>query len=1037
MLPLLLMVAIAVHRSHGATPDQGSSHAAQGQVITYTLNQPGFVSAAVYDGQGRMVRPLLYGEKQDGGSHTLPWDGLDRYGQPQPQGAYEWRVLRTPGFKREFLVNLGTQISWAPFDYWPGNHFGPSALLVDELGDVYVGSVSSEGPPHVIKMTQDGARLLWTTGTYGFHDGLRSMARVGEVLYVLSSNGALDILRADKGGKFHGHPKLARFANAPFANLLHEGDDPKNGGAMSLAAGKDFLVATDLAHDEVRLLWPQDDAFVKTESVAVSKPVAAAMATDGRVFVVSANRIVCITPGSHATKPVVDDPELKTPGRLTYDPAGNDLIVVNGNHLRRYSAADGKLIAIYGRPDGRTYGIFNPLDFDTLLDVAADGRGGFFTAEANPRRVAHFKGREKHELVQQWIGGMAWGWQALLDPENPAVAYMGLDARHLGRGEIDYAKKTWTLTHLYDLPEWFSWGANGGDQRIVGNNFIFPGLGANGWQVRHANGSTYLVHTKLGVAVVRVDEKENRLVPVARIASLHPTTDRRKPPAWWISALKGIGIDADSTEGAGTDRPKAFEEAGGYKHFAYSWSDTNRNGRVDIDEIHLGSVGNRYTDMAVDEAWNIYFPTSGGSRNQAPASAWSVVPNEGKDKLFPEWNWDHEQPGKGLVAEQESRYLRPGFTSFWVGREGDVTATVQGGVDWTAPDLAPISWPNNATSASRLMRWDRDGRQLFSAGVHTQRKDGPPGGFSSIRSILGQARGNIVVRDACAPATVWTPDGLYAGTFYSPRPGRPKEDEDGQPVPNQFDDAQDGQVIETPKREVLWGCNDVQNTLVYRVHGWDGWEQQSGKVVLGSEAPSARRKGKGLAAEFFANPNLSGEPALRREEQVVWFGPMWGSFREVKARSGFFQNGEVPDGLDPNAFSARWSGFIEPPVSEEFRFVVFAYGAEARDKKGALGSRVRLWVDGKPVVNSWDDVEPGKVEGYHRTRTFVGDAILLHAGKRVPVRLEYSAVGGDEAHIHLYWESRSFEMRHIPQEYLYGPIQADKAPASAKKAEGQ
>jgi len=119
-------------------------------------------------------------------------------------------------------------------------------------------------------------------------------------------------------------------------------------------------------------------------------------------------------------------------------------------------------------------------------------------------------------------------------------------------------------------------------------------------------------------------------------------------------------------------------------------------------------------------------------------------------------------------------------------------------------------------------------------------------------------------------------------------------------------------------------------------------------------------------------------------------------------------------------------------VSEEFRFVVFAYGAEARDKKGALGSRVRLWVDGKPVVNSWDDVDPGKVEGYHRTRTFLGDPILLQAGKRVPIRLEYSAAGGDEAHLHLYWESRSFEMRHIPQDHLYGPFQTGTAPAPGK-----
>jgi hypothetical protein len=246
-------------------------------------------------------------------------------------------------------------------------------------------------------------------------------------------------------------------------------------------------------------------------------------------------------------------------------------------------------------------------------------------------------------------------------------------------------------------------------------------------------------------------------------------------------------------------------------------------------------------------------------------------------------------------------------------------------------------------------------------------------------------------------------------------------DEDGQPVPNQFDDAQDGQVIETPKGEIMWACNDVQNTLVYRIHGWDGWERHTGKVKLESAASSAKREGRGLKAEFFGNPQLSGEPLLRRVDSSLRFGPMWGPFRQIPATKGFFEKEEAQHGFDPNSFSARWTGFVEPPVSEEFRFIVFAYGAEARNKQGALGSRVRLWVDDKPVVSSWDEVKPGKVEGYHRTRSFQSDPIPLQAGKRVPIRLEYSASGGGEAHLHLYWESRSFEMRHVPTELLYGP----------------
>ena len=379
--------------------------------VSYSLQKPGFVSAALYNAEGQMVRPLIYGEKQEAGEHRLSWDGLDRYGQPQPPGVYEWRMLRTPGFTREFLLDVGTQVTWAPHDYWPGNHDGPSAVMVDEQGDLYVGSVSSEGPPCVIKLTQDGSRLFWSTGTWGFTDGLQSMARIGEVLYLLRS-GNLEILRADIGGKFYGHPTLRRFPDKgePFADLRREDDKAKKqAGPMHLAGGKDFLVVCCTDYDEVRLLWPKDDAFAKTESLNVPKPVASTVAPDGRVFVVCPGKIVALDIANKTTKTVVSDPELKAPGQLAYDPASDDLIVANGNHLRRYHVPDGKRVAIYGRADNAVkYGVYNPLEFGPIRSVAADGKGGFFTVEHSPRRVAHFRGREKHELIQQWIGGMAW-----------------------------------------------------------------------------------------------------------------------------------------------------------------------------------------------------------------------------------------------------------------------------------------------------------------------------------------------------------------------------------------------------------------------------------------------------------------------------------------------------------------------------------------------------------------------------------------------------------------------------------------------------
>jgi hypothetical protein len=45
--------------------------------------------------------------------------------------------------------------------------------------------------------------------------------------------------------------------------------------------------------------------------------------------------------------------------------------------------------------------------------------------------------------------------------------------------------------------------------------------------------------------------------------------------------------------------------------------------------------------------------------------------------------------------------------------------------------------------------------------------------------------------------------------------------------------------------------------------------------------------------------------------------------------------------------------------------------------------------------------------------------VALSAGQLVPIRLEYDAAGGDQAHLHLFFGSDSIDLRHIPQALLY------------------
>jgi len=300
-------------------------------------------------------------------------------------------------------------------------------------------------------------------------------------------------------------------------------------------------------------------------------------------------------------------------------------------------------------------------------------------------------------------------------------------------------------------------------------------------------------------------------------------------------------------------------------------------------------------------------------------------------------------------------------------------------------------------------------------GLHTDSKNGPPGQFADIRGILGEVRDCLVVLDACNPAMVWTRDGLYAGSFLD----GPAD----HPLPNALfhgfmgDDNHWGQVLETPAGMVIWGAMGFESTVFYRIEGWDHWERHSGAFIIKEASRAARAGGTGLRAKFYANTNLAGNPVLKRQDPDIWFGPLWGDHLELTAKQGWFKSGERQT-LDPGSCSARWTGFIEAPVSEEFVFVVYAYG-QRPGNQALMGSKVRLWVDGKKIIDEWDQVKFQKVDGWWRTRDCHGTKVALQAGKLVPIKLEYAGTGGKEANLHLYWQSPSWDLRHVPQKYLY------------------
>lgn len=132
----------------------------------------------------------------------------------------------------------------------------------------------------------------------------------------------------------------------------------------------------------------------------------------------------------------------------------------------------------------------------------------------------------------------------------------------------------------------------------------------------------------------------------------------------------------------------------------------------------------------------------------------------------------------------------------------------------------------------------------------------------------------------------------------------------------------------------------------------------------------------GLLGQYFKNLTLTGPPALKRVDAQVNFD--WP---------------ETPgDGLPADQFSVRWSGTVQSPATGRFTFTT-----ESDDG-------VRLWVDGKLLIDNWTDHAPSEDKS---------PEIMMEDGKRYDIVMEMYENGGGAA-AKLMWSGPSTLKQPIP-----------------------
>jgi hypothetical protein len=133
----------------------------------------------------------------------------------------------------------------------------------------------------------------------------------------------------------------------------------------------------------------------------------------------------------------------------------------------------------------------------------------------------------------------------------------------------------------------------------------------------------------------------------------------------------------------------------------------------------------------------------------------------------------------------------------------------------------------------------------------------------------------------------------------------------------------------------------------------------------------------GLNATYFNDINFLGSSETRIDDTVDF---TWKDKGPI-------------DKIDLGSFSARWSGLILAPTSESYSFYVNATDG------------VRLWVNGRQVINQWKDNPLTEYEAN----------VSLAQGKFYTIKLEYFDLK-DESSIKLSWKTPTIPKQVIPNE---------------------
>ncbi len=189
--------------------------------------------------------------------------------------------------------------------------------------------------------------------------------------------------------------------------------------------------------------------------------------------------------------------------------------------------------------------------------------------------------------------------------------------------------------------------------------------------------------------------------------------------------------------------------------------------------------------------------------------------------------------------------------------------------------------------------------------------------------------------------------------------------------------------VPTTNSSAYTGPFALTNSAGVRARAFKAGAVDSGVALATFLSDTSFGNGTGMKGGYYANQlkTFMFPPTLVRTDATVDFD--WGL-------------GSPDPSISTDQFTVRWTGAVQPQLSEDYTFYATA------------DDGVRLWVGGRLLVDEWVDQAATEWSG----------SIDLAAGRLYPVTMEYYENAGYASAL-LSWSSPSTAKITIPQQQLY------------------